>query len=101
MHGSVKRIFEMSILTVFLGVTLYVVLGMIWIKGASYVKEHSPKHLPNFYMTLTVIRVTSILMMIGLYLVFVSKSYRESISFVIMMLAMYALMMIVTLLIRH
>lgn len=38
MHGSVKRIFEMSILTVFLGVTLYVVLGMIWIKGASYVK---------------------------------------------------------------
>ena len=101
MHGSVKRIFEMSILTVFLGVTLYVVLGMIWIKGASYVKEHSPKHLPNFYMTLTVIRVTSILMVIGLYSVFVSKSYRESIHFVIMMLAMYALMMIVTLLIRH
>ena len=59
MHGSVKRIFEMSILTVFLGVTLYVILGMIWIKGASYVREHSPKHLPNFYMTLTVIRVTS------------------------------------------
>ena len=67
MHGSVKRIFEMSILTVFLGVTLYVVLGMIWIKGASYVKEHSPKHLPNFYMTLTVIRVTSILMVIGFW----------------------------------
>ena len=63
MHGSVKRIFEMSILTVLLGVTLYVVLGI--------------------------------------YLVFVSKSYRESVSFVVMMLAMYALMMIVTLLIRH
>ena len=92
----------MSILTVLLGVTLYVVLGMmIWIKGASYVKEHSPKHLPNFYMTLTVIRITSILIVIGLYLVFVSKSYRESVSFIVMMLAMYALMMIVTLLIRH
>jgi len=101
MHGDAKRIFEMSILTVFLGVTLYVILGMIWIKGASYVREHSPKHLLNFYMTLTVIRVTSILMVIGLYLVFVSKSYRESVSFVVMMLAMYALMMIVTLLIRH
>ena len=50
---------------------------------------------------LHVIRVTSILMVIGLYLVFVSKSYRESVSFVVMMLAMYALMMIVTLLIRH
>ena len=101
MHGDAKRIFEMSILTVFLGVTLYVILRMIWIKGASYVREHSPKHLLNFYMTLTVIRVTSILMVIGLYLVFVSKSYRESVSFVVMMLAMYALMMIVTLLIRH
>lgn len=101
MHGDAKRIFEMSILTVFLGVTMYVILGMIWIKGVSYVREHSPKHLPNFYMTLTVIRVTSILMVIGLYLVFVSKSYRESVSFVVMMLAMYALMMIVTLLIRH
>ena len=101
MHGDAKRIFEMSILTVSLGVTLYVILGMIWIKGASYVREHSPKHLLNFYMTLTVIRVTSILMVIGLYLVFVSKSYRESVSFVVMMLAMYALMMIVTLLIRH
>ena len=84
----------MSILTVLLGVSLYVVLGTAWIKGAGYVKKH-------FHMILTIIRVISILTVIGLYLIFVSESQQESVSFVIMMLAMYALMMIVALLIRH
>lgn len=51
----------MSILTVLLGVSLYVVLGTAWIKGAGYVKKHSPEHLPNFHMILTIIRVISIL----------------------------------------
>lgn len=101
MHVNAKRNFKMSILTVLLGVSLYVVLGTAWIKGASYVKKHSPEHLPNFHMMLTIIRVISILTVIGLYLIFVSESQQESVSFVIMMLAMYALMMIVALLIRH
>lgn len=78
----------MSILTVLLGVSLYMVLGTAWIKGAGYVKKHSPEHLPNFHMILTIIRVISILTVIGLYLIFVSESQQESVSFVIMMLAM-------------
>ena len=68
----------MSILTVLLGVSLYVVLGTAWIKGAGYVKKHSPEHLPNFHMMLTIIRVISILTVIGLYLIFVSESQQES-----------------------
>ena len=91
----------MPVFAVVFGVSLYSVLGMIWIKGVDYVKANSPKYLPSFYMILAVIRMVSILTVIGLYLLFISKSQEESVTFVIMMLSMYALMMMVTLLIRH
>lgn len=70
-------------------------------KGSEVFKKHAPQHLPGFHMILTVIRMISILTVIGLYLIFISESQEETEAFVIMMLSMYALMMTVTLLIRH
>ena len=70
-------------------------------KGSEVFKKPAPQHLPGFHMILTVIRMISILTVIGLYLIFISESQEETEAFVIMMLSMYALMMTVTLLIRH
>lgn len=91
----------MSILPVIFGVSFYSALAFVWVKGVRYLKKHAPQHLPGFHMILTVIRMISILTVIGLYLIFISESQEETEAFVIMMLSMYALMMAVTLLIRH
>ena len=77
----------MSILPVIFGVSFYSALAFVWVKGVRYLKKHAPQHLPGFHMILTVIRMISILTVIGLYLIFISESQEETEAFVIMMLS--------------
>ena len=65
----------MSILPVIFGVSFY--SALVWVKGVRYLKKHAPQHLPGFHMILTVIRMISILTVIGLYLYLYQKARKK------------------------
>lgn len=90
-----------SLPAIFIGLCLYSLLGTAWVKGYDAVKRHSPDYLPQFYLIMAVIRVVFVLTAIGVYLLFISQSHGESVAFVVMMLVMYAVMMTVTLILKH
>ncbi len=76
-------------------------LGVVWVVGASVVKRHSPEHLPHFYMIIAVVRILILLTMIGGYIFLLSDSKEESKVFALFTMAMYVLMMVITLKIKH
>jgi uncharacterized Tic20 family protein len=83
------------------GLCFYGLLGAAWVKGYDAVKQHAPDYFPQFYLVMAVIRVVFVLTAIGVYLLVLSQSHEESVAFVVMMMGMYAVMMTVTLILKH
>ncbi|MBP3790383.1 MAG: hypothetical protein J6I52_12305 [Prevotella sp.] len=83
-----------------LAALLFILLGGIYVKGYDLVKEKSPDHLPQFYLIVAVVRIILILTVIGVYVLFAS-SREDAIHFALACLAMYVVMMITTLTLRH
>lgn len=90
-----------SPLTIFLCAALFTLLGMGWMKGYDFVKSKAPGQIVKFYLAYAVFRVLAILLVVGVYVLFISKSMAQSKGFVIMVFVMYAAMMALTLTKKH
>lgn len=85
---------------IILSALFFTLLGVAYVKGYDLVKRHSPDHLVHFYLVMTLIRMLLVATVVGLY-VFFTENREDAIRFAIIFLIMYAIMMVVTLKLRH
>lgn len=90
----------MTPVSVFLSVLFFTLLGMAYVKGYDAVKRRSPENLVQFYLIMATIRMVLVATVVALYVVF-STDREKAIEFAAMFLIMYAIMMVVTLVMRH
>jgi cytochrome c biogenesis factor len=88
------------ILEIALSALFFLFLGFLYVKGYDVVKQHSPEHLPHFYLIMATIRMLLVGTVVALY-VFFTEDRTDAIHFAIMALAMYLVTMVVTLILRH
>ncbi len=84
----------------FLAALLIILLGAAYVKGYDMVKSHSPEHLVHFYLIMATIRMLLIATIVGIC-VFIAPDRESAIRFAAFILIMYAIMMAVTLSLRH
>ena len=85
---------------IILSALFFTLLGVAYMKGYDLVKRHSPDHLAHFYLVMTLTRMLLVATVVGLY-VFFTENREDAIRFAIIFLIMYAIMMVVTLKLRH
>jgi cytochrome c biogenesis factor len=90
----------MTPVSVFLSVLFFTLLGMAYVKGYDAVKRRSPENLVQFYLIMATIRMVLVATVVALYVVF-STDRDKAIEFAAMFIIMYAIMMVVTLVMRH
>ena len=78
----------------------FTLLGVAWVKGYDMVMKLDASRLPMFYFVLTTIRFILTATLVLIY-VLVSDNMASSRQFVVMVMAMYATMMVVTLTLKH
>ena len=84
----------------FLSALLIMLLGVAYVKGYDMVKRHSAEHLVHFYLLMAAIRMLLVVTAVAIYVVCASD--RESAThFAASVMIMYAVMMVVTLSMRH
>ena len=83
-----------------LAALLMTLLGVAYVKGYDVVKRRSPEHLVHFYLIMATIRMLIVATATVLY-VFLAPSREAAIQFAAVILIMYAVMMAVTLSLRH
>lgn len=87
-------------MTYFFAALFFTLLGGAYVKGYDLVKSRSPEHLVHFYLVMATIRMLLVVTVVGLY-VFFAPNREDAIHFAVIILIMYALMMVVTLTLRH
>jgi cytochrome c biogenesis factor len=87
-------------MTYFLAALFFTLLGVAYVKGYDLVKSRSPEHLVHFYLVMATIRMLLVATVVGLY-VFFAPTREDAIRFALIILIMYAIMMVVTLKLRH
>ena len=87
-------------MTYFLAVLFFTLLGVAYVKGYDLVKSRSPEHQVHFYLVMATIRMLLVATVVGLY-VFFTPNREDAIHFASTILIMYAIMMVVTLKLRH
>ena len=87
-------------MTYFLVVLFFTLLGVAYVKGYDLVKSRSPEHLVHFYLVMATIRMLLVATVVGLY-VFFAPTREDAIRFAAIIIIMYAIMMVVTLKLRH
>lgn len=87
----------LSPLTIFLLVAMFTLLGVGWKKGYDFVKSRAPKQIVKFYFAYATFRMITILLVTGVYVLFISQNKTESKNFVVMEFVLYAAMMVLTL----
>ena len=87
-------------MTYFLAALFFTLLGVAYVKGYDLVKSRSPEHLVHFYLVMATIRILLVATVVGLY-VFFAPTREDAIRFALIILIMYAIMMVVTLKLRH
>ncbi len=87
-------------MTYFLAALFFTLLGVAYVKGYDLVKSRSPEHLVHFYLVMATIRMLLVATVVGLY-VFFAPTREDAIRFAVIILIMYAIMMVVTLKLRH
>ena len=87
-------------MTYFLAALFFTLLGVAYVKGYDLVKSRSPDHLVHFYLVMATIRMLLVATVVGLY-VFFAPTREDAIRFALIILIMYAIMMVVTLKLRH
>ena len=90
----------MTTLEIFLSLLFFTILGAAYVKGYDIVKKRSPEYLPHFYLIMATIRMLLVATVVGLY-VFFAPTREDAIRFAAIILIMYAMMMVVTLTLRH
>ena len=84
----------------FFAVLLMTLLGRAYVKGYDLVKRRSPEHLVHFYLIMATIRMLLVATVTLLY-IFLAANREDAIRFVTILIIMYAIMMVVTLKLRH
>ncbi|MBP5425331.1 MAG: hypothetical protein J6Y33_04565 [Prevotella sp.] len=87
-------------MTYFFAALFFTLLGVAYVKGYDLVKSRSPEHLVHFYLVMATIRMLLVVTVVGLY-AFFAPNREDAIHFAVIILIMYALMMVVTLTLRH
>lgn len=90
----------MTPVSVFLSVLFFTLLGMAYVKGYDAVKRRSPENLVQFYLIMATIRMVLVATVVALYVVFTTDR-DKAIEFAAIFIIMYAIMMVVTLVMRH
>lgn len=90
----------MSGLTVFLTILYFIVIGFAWVKGYDVVKKHDASLLPRFYLVLATIRFILTATLV-LFYILLTNDMTSSRQFVILVMALYGMMMVVTLTLKH
>ena len=84
----------------FFAVLFFTLLGVAYVKGYDVVKSRSPEHLVHFYLVMATIRMLLVATLVALY-VFLAPNREDAIHFAAIIIIMYAIMMVVTLSMRH
>ena len=90
----------MTPVSVFLSVLFFTLLGMAYVKGYDAVKRRSPENLVQFYLIMATIRMVLVATVVALYVVFTTDR-DKAVDFAAMFIIMYAIMLVVTLTMRH
>ena len=85
---------------IFLSALFFTLLGGAYVKGYDVVKQQAPDKLVPFYMVMAVIRMMLVSTVVVLYVLF-AENREDAIHFAGMFIIMYAIMMVVTLVLRH
>ena len=85
---------------IFLSALFFTLLGVAYVKGYDVVKRHSPEHLVHFYLIMATVRMLLVGTVVALYVIF-TENREHAIRFAAMFIIMYAIMMVVTLKLRH
>ena len=83
-----------------LSILFFTLLGVTYVKGYDIVKSHAPDHLAHFYLIMATIRMLLVLTIVGLYVYF-TENREDAIRFAAIFIIMYAIMMVITLKLRH
>jgi len=89
------------IVEICLSALLITLLGLAYIKGYDVVKRHSPEHLVHFYLMMATVRMLLVATAVAFYVLFIASGREDVIRFAITIIIMYAIMMVVTLSMRH
>ena len=87
-------------MTYFFAALFFTLLGVAYVKGYDLVKSRSPEHLVHFYLVMATIRMLLVATVMALY-VFFAPNREDTVRFAAILLIMYAMMMVVTLKLRH
>ena len=79
---------------------LMTLLGLAYVKGYDFVKRRSPENLVHFYLIMATVRMLLVATVVAIY-VFVAPNREDAIRFAAIIIIMYAMMMVVTLKLRH
>lgn len=66
-------------------------------KGYDFVQSRAPRQIVKFYFAYATFRMLTILLVTGVYILFISQSQAESKAFVVVEFLLYAAMMVLTL----
>ena len=86
--------------TIFLSALFFTLIGVAYCTGYDFTKKHSPNHLPQFYLVMAVVRFLLVASAVGIY-AFLSENRTATMEFAAMFFAMYVVMMVVTLKLKH
>ena len=81
-------------------VCLLTLLVVAYVRLYDVVKTHQPEALPRFYLIMTVIRMILVVSLAGIYAL-LADDRQDVIRFVAIYMAMYVVMMMITLSLRH
>ncbi len=86
---------------VLFGLFFFTMLGMAYVKGYDVVKAHSPQHLVHRYLIMATVRMLLVATVVAVYVLLLASNREDTIRFALIYIIMYAVMMVVTLSLRH
>ena len=89
------------IFEILFGILFFTLLGLAYVKGYDVVKAHSPEHMVHFYLIMATVRMLLVGTAIAIYVLLIASNREDAIRFALIYLIMYAIMMVVTLVLRH
>ena len=89
------------VLEILFGIFFFTLLGVAYVKGYDVVKHHSPEHLVHFYLIMATVRMLLIGTAVAIYVLLIAQNREDAIRFALIYIIMYAIMMVITLKLRH
>ena len=84
-----------------LSILFFTLLGVAYVKGYDVVKAHSPEHLVHFYLIMATVRMLLVGTAVAIYVLLIASDREDAIRFALIYIIMYAIMMVITLKLRH